>query len=102
MKKIKMHQQLLTFEEGCNLYLLNCKKRNLRQGTINHYKQSYTQFYKYFDMEDPSQKEESALLDFFRSLVEKFKRIIDSITRFFRSIGETVPLAFTLRKPEFS
>lgn len=46
-----MHQQLLTFEEGCNLYLLNCKKRNLRQGTINHYKQSYTQFYKYFDME---------------------------------------------------
>lgn len=51
MKKIKMSQQLLTFEEGCNLYLLNCKKRNLRQGTINHYKQSYTQFYKYFDME---------------------------------------------------
>ena len=51
MKKIRMGKQLLTFEEGCNLYLANCKQRNLRQGTINHYKQSYTQFYKYFDME---------------------------------------------------
>lgn len=51
MKKIKMRQQLLTFEEGCNLYLTNCRRRNLREGTINHYKQSYTQFYKYFDAE---------------------------------------------------
>lgn len=41
----------LTFEEGCDLYLNNCKERNLRQGTINHYRQSYTQFYKYFDKE---------------------------------------------------
>ena len=40
-----------TFEDGCNLYLQNCRQRNLREGTINHYKQSYTQFYKYFDRE---------------------------------------------------
>lgn len=54
MKKIKMlAQTTLTFEEACNLYLEDCKKRNLRQGTINHYKQSYTQFYKYFDAEMP-------------------------------------------------
>ena len=65
MKKIKMHQQLLTFEEGCNLYLLNCKKRNLRQGTINHYKQSYTQFYKYFDME-------MLLIDFTKEVYEEY------------------------------
>lgn len=51
MKKIKMGQQLLTFEEGCNLYLTNCRRRNLREGTIRHYQQSYTQFYKYFDAE---------------------------------------------------
>ena len=44
-------QVSITFEEGCNRYILNCKQRNLRQGTINHYKQSYTQFYKYFDRE---------------------------------------------------
>lgn len=50
MKKLSMISQVsITFEEGCNKYILNCKQRNLRQGTINHYKQSYTQFYKYFD-----------------------------------------------------
>jgi integrase/recombinase XerD len=39
----------LTFEEGCNKYLEYCRQRNLRQGAITHYKQSYTQFYKFFD-----------------------------------------------------
>ena len=53
MKKMRMGQQLLTFEEGCNLYIANCRQRNLRQGTINHYRQSYTQFYKYFNAEMP-------------------------------------------------
>lgn len=38
----------ITLEEGCNKYLDNCRERNLRAGTINHYRQSYTQFYKYF------------------------------------------------------
>lgn len=42
MKKIKMSRgTTLTFEEGCNKYLVYCGQRNLRQGTINHYKQSY-------------------------------------------------------------
>lgn len=43
----------LTFEEGCNKYLDNCRARNLREGTINHYKQSYVQFAKFFDMQMP-------------------------------------------------
>ena len=48
MKKLSMISQVsITFEQGCEKYILNCKQRNLRQGTINHYKQSYTQFYKY-------------------------------------------------------
>ena len=52
MKRIKMvHQNDISFEQGCNLYLDNCRERNLREGTINHYRQSYTQFYKYFDKE---------------------------------------------------
>ena len=51
MKKIRMARGVaLTFEEGCNKYLENCRQRNLREGTIGHYKQSYTQFYKYFDL----------------------------------------------------
>ena len=43
----------LTFEEGCNKYLDNCRQRNLRQGTINHYRQSYVQFFKFFDPDTP-------------------------------------------------
>ena len=54
MKKIKMSSKNgLTFEMGCNMYLDNCRQRNLREGTINHYRQSYTQFYKWFDADMP-------------------------------------------------
>ena len=54
MQKLKMNAaDTLTFEEGCNKYLEYCRQRNLRQGTINHYKQSYTQLYKYFDPKMP-------------------------------------------------
>lgn len=54
MKKMRMLEaNSLTFEEGCNKYLDNCRARNLREGTINHYKQSYVQFAKFFDMQMP-------------------------------------------------
>ena len=53
MKKLKMTTQKLTFSEGCEKYLEYCRQRNLRQGTVNHYKQSYTQFFKYFDPQMP-------------------------------------------------
>ena len=52
MKKIKMvKSNTLTLEEGCNKYLDNCRARNLREGTINHYRQTYVQFKKFFDMQ---------------------------------------------------
>ena len=52
MKKLKMiRDDFLTLEEGCNKYLDNCRARNLREGTINHYRQSYVQFYEYFGKE---------------------------------------------------
>ncbi|MBO5050829.1 MAG: phage integrase SAM-like domain-containing protein [Clostridia bacterium] len=54
MKKIRMARGVrLTFEEGCNKYLENCRQRNLREGTVNHYRQSYLHFYKYFDPKMP-------------------------------------------------
>lgn len=35
MQKLKMARGVtLTFEEGCNKYLENCRQRNLREGTI--------------------------------------------------------------------
>lgn len=54
MEKIKMARGVtLTFEEGCDKYLENCRHRNLREGTINHYRQSYLYFFKYFDPKMP-------------------------------------------------
>ena len=54
MKKLKMKaSKSLTFEEGCNKYLEYCRQRNLRQGTINHYRQSYVQFFKFFEPDTP-------------------------------------------------
>ena len=54
MKKLKMAKHnSITFEEGCNKYLEYCRQRNLRQGTINHYRQSYVQFFKFFEPDTP-------------------------------------------------
>ena len=62
MQKLKMKtNEILTFEEGCNKYLEYCRQRNLREGTINHYKQSYTQFYKFFDPKMPLEEIDESL-----------------------------------------
>ena len=36
-----------SFKQGCDEYLLDCKARNLREGTIKHYKDSSKQIMKY-------------------------------------------------------
>ena len=54
MKKLRLVEtNFLTFEEGCNKYLDDCRARNLREGTINHYRRSDTRFYKFFAPETP-------------------------------------------------
>lgn len=56
MEKIRMQTETnITFEQLCNAYLLNCKQRNLRSATLNHYRQSMEcQFYKYFNPAMPA------------------------------------------------
>ncbi len=50
MKKLQMKaSNQVLFREVCEQYLDNCRQRNLREGTINHYRQSYIQFFKFFD-----------------------------------------------------
>ena len=47
MKKIKMNADGgKTFEQGCEAYLVDCKARNLRDGTIKHYKDAFKQILK--------------------------------------------------------
>lgn len=91
MKKLKMNNLSgLTFEEGCNKYLLFCKERNLRDGTIRHYRQSYNQFYKFFDPEMPLQQIKKAdynryvvyLLDTLNNDVSVNSYLRDLITTF--------------------
>lgn len=80
----------LTFEEGCDLYLNNCKERNLRQGTINHYRQSYTQFYKYFDKEmSLSDFNEKMYKDYILHLRETLKNDV-SINSYLRDLITTM------------
>ena len=46
MKKIRMcFPNEKTFREGFEEYILDCKARNLRDGTINHYQESIKQIY---------------------------------------------------------
>lgn len=50
MKKITMNiNNGITFAEGCEEYILNCKARNLRDGTIKHYRDSIKRILKYLD-----------------------------------------------------
>ncbi len=54
MKRMKMNEcKAMTFEEGCEEYLLNCRARNLREGTIKHYKDSMKQLFKYIAPDMP-------------------------------------------------
>lgn len=50
MKKIKMNiKNGRTFEQGCEDYIVDCKARNLRDGTIKHYRDAFKQIFKYLD-----------------------------------------------------
>lgn len=49
-KKLTMKRSKdITFKEGFDEYMDNCKARNLRQGTINHYNDSIKTIYKFID-----------------------------------------------------
>lgn len=48
MQRLKMTYCDLTLYEGCEMYVDNCRQRNLRVATINHYRQSYNQLFKCF------------------------------------------------------
>ena len=80
----------INFYQGCNLYLDNCKARNLREGTINHYKQSYTQFYKYFEPNMPiDELDKKAYDDYVIYLRETIKNDV-SINSYLRDLITTL------------
>lgn len=53
-KKLRLTMQTaMTFEEGIKEYMLNCEARNLREGTLKHYRDSVKQLYRYISPETP-------------------------------------------------
>ncbi len=91
MHKLNMKTpQTLTFEEGCNKYLEYCRQRNLRDGTIGHYKHSYVQFYKFFD---PNMPIENFTPKMYKDYVLHLKRNLDndiSINSYLRDLITTL------------
>ena len=97
MRKLRMLPlNSITFEEGCNKYLDNCRQRNLREGTINHYRQSYNQFYKFIDPDMPIEQFD---LDLYNSYVLYLRGMLDndvSINAYLRDMITT--LHFLMRE----
>ncbi len=97
MKKIQMlKKKNLTFKDGCEKYLDDCRQRNLREGTIRHYKQSYTQFYKIIPPEMPLiEFTEKTYTDYVTYLTETLENDI-SINSYLRDLITT--LHFLMRE----
>jgi integrase/recombinase XerD len=95
----------ITFEQGCELYLNNCRERNLREGTIRHYRQSYVQFYKYFDknmdVKNITEKDYKAYILHLRSYIDNDRSINsylrDFITTFHFLMNEGYVEPFKMR-----
>ncbi|PWX17124.1 integrase, partial [Clostridium perfringens] len=52
MRKIKLKREFSkTFESGFDDFIDSCKARNLREGTIKHYKESYKSIIRFIDPE---------------------------------------------------
>ena len=62
MKKLRLNvAKTMTFKDGCELYLLDCRQRNLREATIKHYRQSYLRLYRYFEPDLPLEQLDEAM-----------------------------------------
>jgi len=97
MKRIQMVQKTgITFKEGCEKYLDDCIQRNLREGTMRHYKQSYTQFYKVISPDLPLEEfTEKTYTDYVKYLVDTLHNDV-SINSYLRDMITT--LHFLMRE----
>ena len=70
MRKIRMCvDERKTFAEGFEEYILGCKSRNLREGTIVHYRDSIKQIYKRIPPDTPiSEMDERTMPSFIIAL----------------------------------
>lgn len=78
-QKIKMnHKDTMTFEEGFEQYLLDCKARNLRDGTLRHYTQQMKQIWKYIPKETSISELDANIFEQYKITLEP-RRIEEAI-----------------------
>lgn len=66
MRKLKMSSKTnLTFGEGCEEYIDYCIARNLRNGTIKHYKESINSIYRFISPTTPIEELNKTTMDNF-------------------------------------
>lgn len=99
-RKIKMVESAnrRTFKEGYEEYLLNCQARNLREGTMRHYRDSFRQIFKVIPEETPIEEITLETWDEFRIImradkdksdisVYTYSRDLKTVLRFFMAQG---------------
>jgi len=99
MKKMRMcFPREKTFEDGFKEYILDCKARNLRDGTIHHYQESIKQIYKRIPPNTPiSSMNKQTMADFYIALRDDpnlnevsmgtYARDLKTLMRFFMKCG---------------
>ena len=99
MKKMRMcFPREKTFVDGFAEYILDCKARNLREGTINHYRESIKQIYKRIPPDTPiSSLNQQTMKDFYIALRDDpnlnevsmgtYARDLKTLMRFFMKCG---------------
>lgn len=100
-----------TIGEGYEEYLLNCQARNLREGTIKHYKDSFRQIFKIVPKETPINEITMNTWDEFRIVmrtdqkkndmsVYTYSRDFKTVLRFFMSEGWLPHMELSLPKAD--
>ena len=81
-KKLRISMQTaMTFKEGIEEFLLNCEARNLRQGTMKHYRDSIKQLYRYIPPDMPISEIDEDTWDSFR-IAMKGREELNDMTMF--------------------
>ena len=113
-KKLTMRVQTkMTLAEGVEEYMLNCEARNLRPGTIKHYKDSVKQIYKYVPSNTPIENICEDTWDAYKIALRKkaalndmsiytYGRDFKTILRFFMKQGWLPQMELSLPKADKS
>jgi len=110
-KKKLILQESMTFQQGAEEFFLHCEARNLRPGTLKHYRDSLRQIYKIIPAATPLHNIDEDTWDSFRIVLRSnpdinemtmytYGRDLKTILRFFVKKGWLPPLEMPLPKAD--